>query len=88
MIPEGGQFLAGDSFCGVVFLCCVALQFNSWQAIHERESIDGDVIILFFARPPLLPALLPAPLWPPPPPAPSHCRPLRARPLPARVQRQ
>ena len=29
-IPEGGRFLAGDSFHGVVFLCCAALQFDSW----------------------------------------------------------
>jgi hypothetical protein len=87
-IPEGGGFLVGDSFRGVVFLCCAALQFDSWQAIRERESIDGDVRILLFARPPLLPALLPAPLHPPPPPVRAHCRPLRARPLPACAQRQ
>jgi hypothetical protein len=82
------QFLVGNSFCGVVFLCCAALQFDSWRAICERESINGDVRILFFASPPLLPALLPAPLSPPPPPAHAHCRPLRTRPLPARAQRQ
>ncbi len=42
----------------MVFLCCAALPFDSWWAIHERERINGDVRILLFARPPLLPALL------------------------------
>jgi hypothetical protein len=67
-ILVGGRFLAGGSFRGVVFLCCAALQFDSWWAICERENIDGDVRILLFAHPPLLPALLPAPLHPRPPP--------------------
>jgi hypothetical protein len=67
-IPEGGRFLAGNSFHGVVFLCCAALQFDSLRAIFERESINGDIRILLFAHPPLLPALLPAPLRPRPPP--------------------
>jgi hypothetical protein len=87
-IPEGGQFLAGNSFCGVVFLCCAALRLNSWWAIRERESINGDVRFLLFARPPLLPTLRPALVPPPPPPPCTHCQPLRARPLPARTQRQ
>ncbi len=66
-IQEGGQFLAGNSFCGVVFLCCAALQFDSWRAIHERESINGDTRILLFcppssfACPPACPAAPPAP---------------------------
>jgi hypothetical protein len=68
-IPEGRQFLADNSFRGVVFLYCIVLRFDSWQAIRERESINGDVRILLFAHPPLLPALLPALLRPPPPPA-------------------
>jgi hypothetical protein len=37
-IPEGGRFLAANSFRGVVFLCCAALRFDSWRAIRERES--------------------------------------------------
>ncbi len=78
----------GNSFCGVVFLCCAALRLDSWRVIRERESINGDVRILLFARPPLLPALLPALLRPPPPPARVHCRPLHAWPRPAHAQRQ
>jgi hypothetical protein len=88
-IPEGGRFLVGNSICGVVFLCCAALRFDSWQVICVRESIDGDVRIFLIAHPPLLPALLPAPLRPPPPPpVHTHCWPLHAQPLPAGAQRQ
>ncbi len=84
-IPKGGQFFVGNSFHGVVFLCYAALRFNSWQAICVRESINGDVSILLFARPPLLLALLPAPLRPPPPrvrtlPATAHAASTCARP--------
>ncbi len=87
-ISEGGRFLAGNSFRGVVFLCCAALRFESWWAICERESINGNVRSLFFAHPPLFPALLPALLHPLTPPARAHCWPLRERPLPACTHRQ
>jgi hypothetical protein len=36
-IPEGGRFLACNSFRGVVFLCCAALRFDSWRVFRERE---------------------------------------------------
>ncbi len=89
----GRQFQrAGNSWQAVPFVvwssCAAALQLNSWRAICERESINSDVRILLFACPPLLPALLPAPLHPPPPPARAHCWPLRAQPLPVHAQRQ
>jgi hypothetical protein len=53
VIPEGGQFLVGDSFC---VSCC-----NSWRAI-ELLRIDGDVRICppsSFAHPPACPAAPP-----------------------------
>ncbi len=72
-IPEGGQFLAGDSFCGVAFLCCACDLIPGRQFMRERALM---VMLEFFFLPPSSFARPPA------------CPPLCARPLPAHAQRQ